>query len=96
MSEAAKFKAVDQKVPDPFGNLEINVCPVSIFGRAGVIGHSVGVMDRDTGQGHRTGLERAEAEARAVLKAIRAYRRRNAALLSPEPIDPEPNGVSGG
>lgn len=81
MTEAQKFKTVDLSVPG-FEHLKVNVCPVSVFGKSGVIGHSVGVMSDLTGTGHRTGIERAEAEARAVLKAIRSYRRRNAALLT--------------
>jgi len=82
MTDARAFKSVDQTMLEPYGHLEISVCPVSIFGKQGVVGHSVGVMNTSTGRGSRTGLDRAEAEAKAVLKAIRSYRRRNAALLA--------------
>jgi hypothetical protein len=77
MTDPKKIKAVDHRLPDPFQDISINVCPVSVFGRDDTIGHSVGIMNDYTGQGVRKSLEYAEAEAKAVLKAIRAYRRKN-------------------
>lgn len=82
MTEARDFKSVDQTMPHPFEHMSLNVCPVSIFGKPGVTGHSVGVMNEEYGQGHRYSLEYAEAHAKAVLRAIRAYRRKNRALLT--------------
>lgn len=77
MIEAKDVKAVDQKMPEPFDYISINVCPVSVSGKKGIVGHSVGIMNEYTGRGTRSALDYAEAEAKAVLKAIRAYRRKN-------------------
>ncbi len=81
-------KQVRQRLSEPFDFLEISVMPISIFGKPGEAGHSVGVMDLEQGKGHRVGIERAEAEARAILKAIRAYKRANG--LSPQPSEDQP------
>lgn len=70
-------KSVVLRMDPPFEWIEIRVNPVSIFGKPGEAGHSVGVMDTEQGRGSRTGIERAEAQAKAVLKAIRKYKRIN-------------------
>ena len=71
-------KAVRQQMPEPFSHIEISVNPMSVMGKPGSVGDSVGIMDTHFGEGTRGRLEYAEAEAKAVLKAIRAYRRKNA------------------
>lgn len=72
-----KIRVIEQRMPAPYGDIEIDVRPVSIFGKGGVVGHSVGIMDTRQGQGTRSDLDYAEAKAKAVLRAIRAYRRKN-------------------
>lgn len=85
MSDAREFKSVKQRMPAPFEEMRIDVRPVSVYGKPGVVGHSVGVMDELAGRGTRSSLEFAEAKARAILKAVRAYRRANHALLETDP-----------
>lgn len=71
------------KLPEPFAHIEVDVSPISFIGKP-PHGLTVGVMNA-YGKGTRTSLERAEAEAKTVLKAIRAYRRAH----------PEPDDVGG-
>lgn len=75
------FKSVTQRMPEPYSEMEIDVRP-AVDGTTGrLIGHGVGIMDKSQGQGTRSSMDYAEAKAKAVLKAIRAYRRKNAAAL---------------
>lgn len=81
----SEIKSVEQPMPAPFEHIRVDVRPWSWANKPGVQGHTVGVMNMDQGKGTRGSLEYAEAEAKAVLKAIRAYRRKNAAHLSSDP-----------
>lgn len=76
------IKTVHTSVPE-FPHLWISVGPISRQS-GGVIGHSVGVMNENSGEGTRSGILFAEAEAKAVLKAIRKYRRQNPDAFSTE------------
>ncbi len=84
MSEAKQFEKVYVR-PAEFPHVRIDVTPWSYAHQPGVQGHTVGIMDEHSGRGTRGSLEYAEAEAKAVLKAIRSYRRKNAALLTETP-----------
>lgn len=77
------LKIVRTTVPG-YEHIEVDVCPVVVFGKTGTAGHSVGVMDSRRGQGMRYSMAYAEAEATALLKAIRSYKRRNAKVLAQE------------
>ena len=66
---------VVQALPEPFDHIEIRVNLLrDIDGTER--GHSVAIYNNDRGTGQRGGLDYAEAEAKGVLKAIRAYRRK--------------------
>lgn len=81
MSGGEQWKAVETHLAAPFEDVVVRVNPVSIMGR-GVVAHSVYVGAN--GQGVRSSVKLAEAEARAVLRAIRGYRRANAKIFEEE------------
>lgn len=93
MTAAVVFKAVEQMMPAQFDHIRVDVRPVGIFGSDDIAGHTVGIMNTYRGQGTRTSLEHAEAEAKAVLKAIRSYRRKNRTLVAADAA--EEDGVDG-
>lgn len=63
------------KLPEPFEYVEVTVNTIRDYRAAEPFGLTVGIMDRATGNGTRSSIEFAEAKAKTVLKAIRAYRR---------------------
>ncbi len=82
MTQTPRYKTVKATVPGS-EHIEITVNPWS--STRGEQGHSIGIMNRSTGNGRRIfDLDSAEAEAAAIVKAIRSYRRRNRDLLSGE------------
>lgn len=62
------------RLPEPFEYVQVDISPISFIGKP-PHGLTVGIMSDRTGQGTRASVEYAEAEAKTVLKAIRAYRR---------------------
>ena len=70
-----------QRVP-AFEHVVVSVTPISFVGNP-PHGLTVGIMNEHLGHGTRSSIEFAEAEAKTVLKAIRAYRRAHPELLAP-------------
>lgn len=60
-------------LPVPFEHIRIDVTPMRRLGQLDDL--TVGIMNTLSNQGRRADVSLAEAEAKAVLKAIRAYRR---------------------
>lgn len=77
---AADFKKVRQVMDSPLENIVIEVAPA--FWAGGVFAnHTVLVRNNESGNGQRSDLRFAELRAKAILKAIRAYRRKNKSLM---------------
>jgi hypothetical protein len=77
-----KPKPIQFRMDPPFDHYEVDLFPVHYHGDPEPSGYSVGVMNREEGRGHRYSVEYAEALAKAILKATRLHRRREAAKAS--------------
>lgn len=71
---------VEYRLPAPFDYVRVDATPTRVFGAAKPDGVGIGIMNERAGEGTRSRLEYAEAEAKTVLKVIRAYRRKEARL----------------
>lgn len=77
MAPTTKTALVAKNLSEPHAHIRIRVEPVTRMGDSEPFAHTVVVQNTSTGMSQRSYLEYAEAEAKAVLAAIRAYRRKN-------------------